>query len=263
MAARFISSWLLVARYALAAGEGLCTSAEDAGCLEASVALSTSTEIEDPAVQLLQRTAARQVALQRHRDVEINATRVWAEIKAAVHVDQLTEQLEQAKDSHDEYVQKMQEQLQQLKQQFPFTKEVKQHFVAQWENITKAVDEETLKESIHEALEAGSDRAHELQEQLQALKDKTPEDVVHNIQNQTAQYWKDLQDEGYSLPDLDDLSDQAQEAVKNAQKSISGLWNSTFGDIFHVDDVKQALHNAQDRWQHWKEGLHESLNNVR
>lgn len=231
-------------------GEAACTSGDQSCAAKLGVSASSS---EDVAVELLQRNAgnAKKVAQpavpadfqHTYQDEEppikvlnVNTSKVWSELRAAVNVDNLKSQLQKAKEQGSDTVNQLQAQLEELQQQFPSTEEVKQHFSAQWDNISKAIDFEECQEQLNEAVARGSDQVKQLQEQLDSLKAQLPQatDVVASIQDQATETWSYLQDQGVSLPNLNDLSDQAEALAKQAGKSISGLWDANKDQLNNI-----------------------------
>lgn len=196
-------------------------------------------------------------------NVKVNSTKVWSELRAAVDVDKLKAEIEKAKDTPA--VKQLQKELQELQQQFPSTDEVKRHFAAQWQNITEAIDVEALQDELAEALSTGSDQVHQLQHQLQAaMNGQNPEDWVKAVQNQTADTWAYLQEHDIPLPNINDLTEQAEDFANRTAQSMSWLLNSSLGDYWHNFTNQLNLSNStvRDAVEGAKEQVHKVAESV-
>lgn len=236
-AAAFISVLVSVT---LAASEdyGRCLGGS---CLPAA-ALSAH---EDAALAMLQRemaaadrgqTGARADKKLAHRQPSPDLVEaVWQELKASVEIARLTEAINNA--TSGELAASLKEKLAYLQQHFPASGQLRDQFSVAWDNITKAVDMELLQEKLQDA---GS-TWRELEKQLQALKGHVPDLDIDNIKAKSADVWAQLQDQGVPLPDLNNLTAAAQDALKQVQGAAQGV----------VSSAKDVVSGAVDSLKDW------------
>lgn len=155
-----------------------------------------------------------------------NATAVWEQLKGCVQIEGLL--------SQSNITAEQQTTLDSLKAKFPSYEEIQEQFDDQWDNITDAVNMQNLQGQLEEAQKDGSALANstvaELQEQYDALKGQLPDDFnLDNIQAETADLWDQMQD---TLPDLDSLASQAQQAASQAFDEASNAVSDVMQGFF-------------------------------
>lgn len=194
---------------------------------------SVSAVGEDGALGLLQRGAAHgekvkatsQAATEKKRQRQMpNATRVWENLKAAVTVDKLKEQVKSAVDSATG--QKIQEHVMEIEKAFPYTQTIKASFQGDWQDISDAVDVEELDKQLKETL--NSEEAQGVREKLKSLKAKMGNVSLESVEDKAAATWAKLQDRGLALPDLDSLTENAEALANRASNAVSAAMNSDY-----------------------------------
>lgn len=211
---------------------------------------------EDDALGLLQRRVVKtaenvQVAaegMQGERR-ELNATKVWEELKIAVLRDKLVakEHVEAAKNST--IAQKLQEKINELQQNFPSSEQIKESFKGQWQNITEAVQLEGMQKKLDKMKD--SEAAEKLRERVESLKARMGNVTVDSVKAKARDTWERLQSQGKSLPDLDEISDKAGDIANGALNTVRDAWNSSASrDARHTVGhlANQTWDGVKDVW---------------
>lgn len=194
-----------------------CSAAEvacsDARACAASAAVSAE---QDSAVGLLQQNAkGRDIKAGQHQTP--NATAVWDQLAGAVQVDQLRAAIDNAANSPQ--VGQLQAELQSLEAQYPDAATIQQQFSSTWSQITHAVQIQDLQQQLSSAL--NSQEKNQLEQKLQELTASMPSVDLNNVQQQAANTWASLLNQGVPLPDLAEVSDLANQAAQQASAVAS------------------------------------------
>lgn len=241
----------LAAAGATGAEASTCTSPDSKGC----VAAKAISGEQDGSLGLLQHGAraadVRHAATGRvvhaagkaRRRYMPNTTAVWEQIKGAVEISELREQLQNATDSVS--VDTLQAQLTKLQAQFPSADEVQKEFSKQWANLTAVVNLDNVQQQLEAARAAGSGQLQELQRQFDAMSAQFPNISMDSVRDQTANLWANLQDAGLPLPSLDNLTAQVSDYAGQAADAVSDMASSA------SDAISGAIGNLSDTLGSW------------
>lgn len=195
--------------------------------------------------------------LQHSRGQRKPREQAWAQLQAAVKVEELQAALEQAKRSEagKQLQGQLQQQLSKLQQAFPGGGELKQRFSTEWGDISKAVDVESLQRQMDSAK---GEEAEMLKEKLEALRSQLPEMSVVDIQKRAIDTWTTLQKQGVPLPNLDEIPAQT-EALANEALVAAGQAIQSLAKALNSDTAHAAYHAAGQAGVHAVESLSDAL----
>lgn len=184
-----------------------------------------------------------------HRDdpyigVDQNSTRdlsdvgvVWDQMKAAVHIEKLQEELDTVTNSQT--FQEIQTTLDRLKAEYPIAETIKEQFSEDWARIKDAVDLEGFAQQLANSSGLSDSDVHELRDAYDSLA-KLAESDLAKIRDKMYNRWTKLQDDG-TLPKVEDVRATVKEYMDKAKVAIESAQSS----------ASEAFNHVQDMWQKW------------
>lgn len=150
---------------------------------------------------------------------------VWDSVSGAAMIEQMQEQLDEAK---GEAKAALQEKLAKLKRDTPDWEEITSAYGSTdvWDDIKKSAKLEQLQQAVEDAKASGSNKLERLQEEFEKAQAVVPS--VDDVKQRASALWQDKVD---MLPDLDDVRANAHKLRDDMQDSVSGMVDNAWGSV--------------------------------